>query len=130
MIDLTSLDDPPRSRPPPPDPTGPGFIYGVRNPDNPEGVLTIGRTYNMWSSAARSRTGRACGRIDGYPANSRWIFALRVQNQQSAENAVKVALRIRSNSIERFSFCLLIKTAISLLFSSAENHQFPSRHAV
>lgn len=95
MIDLTSLDDPPRARarPPPHDPTGPGFIYGVRNPDNPEGVLTIGRTYNMWSSAARSRTGRACGRIDGYPANSRWIFAMRVQNQQSAENAVKVALR-------------------------------------
>lgn len=75
-----------------PDPTGPGFIYGVRNPDNPEGVLTIGRTYNMWAPAELSRTGKACGRIDGYPANSRWLFSLRVMNQQAAENAVKKRL--------------------------------------
>jgi hypothetical protein len=91
VIDLTALD-PHTPRPPMPDPTGPGFIYGVRNLDNPEGVLTIGRTYNMWASAERSRTGRACGRIDGYPANSRWLFALRVKNQQAAENAVKKQL--------------------------------------
>lgn len=91
VVDLTALN-PQKPRLSMPDPTGPGFIYGVRNPDNPEGVLTIGRTYNVWAPAELSRTGKACGRIDGYPANSRWIFFMRVKNQQSAENAVKKQL--------------------------------------
>ena len=69
-----------------PDASGFGFIYGLQNPENPDGVIKIGRTYNMWSA---NEDGRWRGRINNYPATSKWLFCFRVQNQTAAENLVK-----------------------------------------